>query len=63
MAKRKIKVEFTEADQRKAMARMNWERSVAEMAEGRRQRAATFADRRKKASREACRKQNRNEWY
>ena len=53
MAKRKIKVEWTEADQRKAMARMNWERSVAEMAEGRRQRAATFADRRKKASREA----------
>lgn len=63
MAKRKITLEFTEADQRKAMARMNWERNVAAMAEGRRQRAATFADRRKKASREACRKQNRNEWY
>jgi hypothetical protein len=63
MAKRKIKVEFTEADQRKALARMNWERSVAEMAEGRRLRATTFADRRKKASREACRKQNRQEWF
>ena len=62
MAKRKIKVEWTEADQRKAMARMNWERSVAEMAEGRRQRAATFADQRKKASREACRKNRRGEW-
>lgn len=63
MAKRKIKVEWTEADQRKALARMNWERNVAEMAEGRRQRAATLADRRKKASREACRKSNRKDWY
>ena len=40
MAKRKIRIEITEADSRKAMARMNWERSVSEMAEGRRQRAA-----------------------
>ena len=65
MAKRNIilRVEFTPADQRKAMARMNWERSVSEMAEGRRQRASTFDDRRKKENREACRKYNRQAWY
>lgn len=62
MAKRKIKVEWTEADTRKAMARMNWERGVAEMREGRRQRATTFTDRRKEADRKACRKATRSEW-
>ena len=62
MAKRKVKVEWTEADTRKAMARMNWERKVAEMREGRKMRASTFTDRRKKASREACRKNRRGEW-
>ena len=30
MAKRKIRIEITEADSRKAMARMNWERSVSD---------------------------------
>lgn len=62
MAKRNTKMELTEADQRKMLARINWERNVAEMAEGRRQRAATFSDRRKKASREGCRKNRRGEW-
>lgn len=64
MAKQKltVSVDFTEEDQRKAKARMNWERNIAAMAEGRRQRAVTFADRRKKASREACRGKNRMDW-
>lgn len=35
--------------------RLAWEASVAEIREGRRQRAVTFTDRRKEASRKACR--------
>jgi|TARA_R110000868_G_scaffold389598_1_gene658894 hypothetical protein len=63
MAKRTLKIEVTEADQRKMMARMNWERSVSEMAEGRRMRATTFTDRRKKESHDACRNHNRQAWF
>jgi hypothetical protein len=35
--------------------RLAWEASVAEIRDGRRQRAATFTDRKKEASRKACR--------
>lgn len=63
MAKRKVTFEWTQEDESKVMRRLNWERNVAEMREGRRQRATTFADQRKKASREACRKQSRKDWF
>ena len=42
-------------DTRAAMRKSTWEASVAEMREGRRQRAVTFTDRKKQASRMACR--------
>lgn len=35
--------------------RLAWEANVAEMRDGRRQRAATFTNRKKEASRKACR--------
>jgi len=62
MAKRKVKTEWTAEDESKMLRRLNWERGVAEMRDGRRMRATTFADQRKKASREACRKNRRGEW-
>jgi hypothetical protein len=42
-------------DTRAITRRAAWEASVAEMREGRRQRAVTFTDRRKEAARRACR--------
>lgn len=39
----------------KAMKRIAWEANLAEIRDGRRQRATTFVDRRKEASRKACR--------
>jgi hypothetical protein len=62
MAKRKINFEWTQEDESKLLRRLNWERNVSEMREGRRIRATTFADQRKKANREACRKNRRGEW-
>lgn len=64
MAKRKVKknLEWTEADERRMLRQLNWERNVAEMRDGRRDRATTFTDRRKEASRSACRKTRRGEW-
>jgi hypothetical protein len=44
----------------KAMRKANWEARRDAMAEGRRERAATFADRRKVANKRACR--NRHGW-
>lgn len=62
MPKRTIKLEWDQADQRKVMRRLEWERKLAETRDGRKIRAATFADKRKKASREACRKNNKISW-
>lgn len=42
-------------DTRAAARRAAWEQSVQEMRDGRRQRAATFTDRRKETARRACR--------
>ena len=42
-------------DNTKITRRLAWEANVAEIREGRRQRAATFTDRRKQASKTACR--------
>lgn len=52
MAKKQKKIVINDAAIRRRIA---WEASVAEMREGRRQRAATFTDRRKEADRKACR--------
>lgn len=64
MGKRKIHTtdEWNESETTKIMRRLNWERSVAEMRDGRRDRATTFTDRRKQASRNACRKNRKEEW-
>jgi len=64
MAKRKVKnnLEWTAEDESKMLRRLNWERNVAEMRDGRKNRASTFTDRRKKASRDACRKNRRGDW-
>lgn len=64
MPKRKPKtnVLWTEADERRIMRQLAWERNVAEMRDGRRDRATTFTDRRKQANRTACRKANRGGW-
>lgn len=42
-------------DTRAIARRAAWEASVAELRDGRRQRAVTFTDRRKEANRNACR--------
>jgi hypothetical protein len=52
MAKRKNNAV---TDHAKAMRRANWEAKRAAMAEGRRERATTYADRRRVADRRACR--------
>ena len=64
MAKRKVKknLEWTEADERRVLRQLNWERNVAEMRDGRRDRSVTFTDRRKEASRTACRKPKHGDW-
>lgn len=41
-----------------AMRKANWEAKRSAMAEGRRERAATYADRRKVANKRACRSRN-----
>ena len=56
----KITLNLEPFDYGKAMRRESYERKVADMREGRRQRAVTFTNRKKEASRNACRKGN---WY
>jgi hypothetical protein len=60
MARKKAKIvlELEEFDVGKAMRRIAYESKVANMQEGRRQRAVTFTNRKKEASRKACRKGN-----
>jgi hypothetical protein len=52
---RKARKPTTVQQAKAAMRRANHEAYVAAMREGRRERAATFADRRKVADRNACR--------
>ena len=42
-----------------AMRRANWKAKAAAMAEGRRERAATYADRKRVADKRACRDRHR----
>lgn len=46
----------------KALKSLAREEEVAAMREGRILRAQTFTNRKRKASREACRKSNRKDW-
>jgi hypothetical protein len=52
--KEKIKINV-DVDMSKALKRLQREEKVQAMREGRRQRATVFADRRKQASKKACR--------
>jgi len=60
--KRTIKLDWTQVDQRKTMRRLEWERKLAETRDGRKLRAETFANKRKKADRTACRKSSKSSW-
>jgi len=48
------------ADATRVMRKQNWDAKRAAMAEGRRQRAATYADRKRVANKRACR--DRKHW-
>lgn len=52
MAKKSKKITINDAAIRRRIA---WEANVAELRDGRRQRAATFTDRKKEQNRKACR--------
>jgi hypothetical protein len=56
--KKKMTLNLEPFDYGKAMRRESFERKVADMQEGRRQRAVTFTNRKKEVSRNACRKGN-----
>ena len=56
--KKKMTLNLEPFDYGKAMRRESFERKVADMQEGRRQRAVTFTNRKKEVSRKACRKGN-----
>lgn len=61
MAKRKkekLTLNLEPYDVSKAMRKLAYEQKRADMQEGRRQRAYTFTNRKKEASRNACRKGN-----
>lgn len=60
MTKRKknLTLNLEPYDYGKAMRKAQYERKVSDMREGRRQRAATFENRKKEANRKACRKGN-----
>jgi hypothetical protein len=47
---------------RTTMRRINREHELAALRDGRRTRSATFTDRKKKASKDACRNTNRKDW-
>ena len=56
--KKKLTIELEPFDMDKAMRRLAYESKGEHMREGRRQRAAIFTNRKKEASRKACRKGN-----
>ncbi len=56
--KKKLKIELEPYDIHKSIRKLAYESKVAHMQEGRRQRAVKFTNRKKEASRKACRKGN-----
>ena len=56
--KEKLTLQLEPYDIGKAMRKLAYDQKVASMQEGRMQRAHTFSNRKKEASRKACRKGN-----